>query len=127
LKASQKAEPKFITWNAPIGVEKLRIGFVSGDLRNHPVGYFVEGLFEKLDRSQFEIFAFPSTLMTDDLTDRIKPLFTKWMPIYGMSDPVAAKLIHETGIHILIDLSGHTAYNRLPVFRTDLHQFRLLG
>jgi protein O-GlcNAc transferase len=116
LKASERANSKFINCNAHAVVERLRIGFVSGDLRKHSVGYFIEGLLEKLDRDQFEIFAFTTTTITDDLTNRIKPFFTEWFSIYEMSDPVAAKLIHETGINVLIDLSGHTAYNRLPVF-----------
>ena len=116
FKVTEKAKPKFTTWNVPAKPEKLRIGFVSGDLRNHPVGYFVEGLFEKLDRSQFQIFAFPTTPIIDDLTKRIKPLFAGWTSIYGMSDQAAATLIHQTGIQVLIDLSGHTAHNRLVVF-----------
>jgi len=116
LKVSERAQPKFTTWDVPTRVEKLRIGFVSGDLRNHPVGYFVEGLLEQLNLSQFEIFAFPTTLTSDDLTNRIKPFFTEWTPINGISDQAASTLIHQNRIHVLIDLSGHTKHNRLGVF-----------
>jgi predicted O-linked N-acetylglucosamine transferase (SPINDLY family) len=113
---SDRAKPKFTNWKVPARDGKLRVGFVSGDLRNHAVGYFVEGLLEHLVMGQFEIFAFPTTSITDDLTNRIKQLFTDWTPIYGMSDQAAATLIHQKEIHVLIDLSGHSAHNRLPVF-----------
>ena len=116
LKVFERAQPKFTTWKVSAKAEKLRIGFVSGDFSNHPVGYFVEGMLEQLDRSQFEIFAFPTSSTTDDLTHRIKTFFTDWTPICGMSDQAAASLIHQKRIHILIDLSGHTAHNRLAVF-----------
>ncbi len=116
LKVSEKALPKFTNWEVPTDTKKLRIGFVSGDLREHPVGYFLEGLLEHLDVSQFELFAFPTTLTSDDLTHRIKPFFNDWTPLYGMSDHAAARLVHQKRIHILIDLSGHTAHNRLAVF-----------
>jgi len=116
LKVSEKAIPKFTSWRALGGPEKLRIGFVSGDFRAHSVGYFVEGLLKQLDQNQFEIFAFPTSAVIDELTHRIKPFFTEWSPIYGMSDQAAATLIHQKGIHVLIDLSVHTANNRLAVF-----------
>jgi len=116
LKVSERAQPKFTDWEVPAIAKKLRIGFVSGDLSSHPVGYFVEGLLEQLDKSQFEIFAFPTTSSSDELTQRIKPFFNEWMPVFGMSDQAAATLINQKGIHVLIDLSGHTAHNRLAVF-----------
>lgn len=115
-KVSSKSIPKFANWNVPFDNEKIRIGFVSGDLANHPVGYFLESLVEFLDPSQFELYAFPTRSLIDDLTHRIKPFFTEWTPIYDFSDFDAAKVIHQKGIHILFDLSGHSAYNRLPVF-----------
>jgi protein O-GlcNAc transferase len=116
FKVSERAKDKFTEWDIPIRAEKLRIGFVSGDLNNHPVGFFVEGLLEKLDKNQLELFGFPTTSKSDDLTNRIKPSFAEWTPIYGMLDQEAATLIHQKSIHILIDLSGHSAHNRLAVF-----------
>ena len=113
---SFRAVPKFTSWETPRDVTKLRIGFVSGDFRNHPVGYFIEGLIKHLDQDQFELVAFPTTPKTNELTIRIKPHFHEWIPIFGKSDLEAATLIHQKGIQVLIDLSGHTAHNRLPVF-----------
>jgi protein O-GlcNAc transferase len=116
LAASAGAKSKFTSWSAKPDPARLRVGFVSGDLTNHPVGYFAEGVFQHLDRDRFELFAFPTTPKTDELTARIAPFFEGWRPIFGMHDDDAATIIHQQGIHVLIDLSGHTAHNRLPVF-----------
>lgn len=115
-KVSELSKPKFTSWNFSSKLKKLRIGFVSGDLNKHSVGYFVEGLLGQLDSSQFEIIAFPTTPANDDLTTRLKGFVAEWCPIYGVLDQAAASLIHQKGIHILFDLSGHTAHNRLAVF-----------
>lgn len=115
--ASTRAVTKFVSWNVCFeSADKLRIGFVSGDFKNHPVGYFIEGLIAHLDRGQFDVIAFPTDPRTDELTGRLTPLFDRWVPIYGQDDKTAARTIHQQGIHVLIDLSGHSAHNRLPVF-----------
>jgi protein O-GlcNAc transferase len=113
---SGSVQAKFKAHKPLIAGGKLRIGFVSGDLRNHPVGYFTEALFQHIDLNEFELFAFPSNSKEDDLTLRIKPFFREWIAIFGQTDAAAAQLIYEQGIHVLIDLSGHTTHNRLPVF-----------
>lgn len=115
-KVSEKSIPKFTKWIVASTPKKLRIGFVSGDLSNHPVGYFLEGLLENIDSSKFELYSFPTRSFEDDLTKRIQPFFKEWSPLFGISDLDAATLINQKGVHILIDLSGHTAHNRLPVF-----------
>jgi protein O-GlcNAc transferase len=113
---SSRAVPKYASWNASRQDAKLRIGFVSGDLRNHPVGYFLEGLVANLDRNAFELFAYPTNPKADGLTARLKPHFLGWTPIRGLTDRAAATTIHAQAIHVLLDLAGHTADNRLPVF-----------
>ncbi|MEO8153085.1 MAG: tetratricopeptide repeat protein [Rhizobacter sp.] len=95
---------------------RLRVGLVSGDLRTHPVGFFLEGILHHLDAKRFELFAYPTIGMEDKLTARIKPIFTKWTPLKGLSDEVAARKIHADEIDILFDLAGHTAENRLATF-----------
>jgi protein O-GlcNAc transferase len=113
---SDRAKPKFTSWRTRRFGESIRVGFVSGDLREHAVAYFVEGLIKNLDLERIELLAFPTRNKSDDLTDRIRPFFTKWISVVGESDFDAAKIIHEQGVDVLIDLSGHTGFNRLPVF-----------
>jgi predicted O-linked N-acetylglucosamine transferase (SPINDLY family) len=62
------------------------------------------------------VFAYPTHHHGDALTDRLRAHCAGWTLLYGHSDAAAARLIHADGIHVLIDLSGHTAHNRLPVF-----------
>lgn len=113
---SKKSNPKFKKWINIKAPQKLNIGFVSGDFKKHSVGYFFEGLIKNIDLKFFEIYAFPTQSIEDDLTARIKPFFREWIPIFDKSDHEASHIIHQKGIHILIDLSGHTFNNRLPVF-----------
>lgn len=106
----------YTAWLCAMQPVRLRIGLVSGDFRNHPVGYFLENLLQHIDRTSFELTAYPTDPWVDGTTERIKPYFSAWSPLYGLSDEAAAGQIHGDGIHILIDLSGHSRYNRLPVF-----------
>ena len=111
-----KARVRFSAWDCTSKPERLRVGVVSGDLRNHPVGYFMENMLAQIDQSRIELIAYPTIHNTDELTTRIKPYFSAWKPLVGQNDEAAACLIHADGVHLLLDLSGHTAYNRLPVF-----------
>jgi predicted O-linked N-acetylglucosamine transferase (SPINDLY family) len=95
---------------------KLRIGYVSGDLRRHPVGYFLDGVLACHDRKHFEIFCYANQSFGDDLSDRLRQNSDHWQEIFGWSDTAVTELIRKDAIDILIDLSGHTARNRLQVF-----------
>ena len=106
----------FTKWTSAPEPARLRVGFVSGDLRQHPVGYFMSGLMKHLDRSRVDAFAYPTQALEDELTTSLRAEFTAWKPIVGIDDETAAALIHEDGVHVLVDLSGHTAHNRLPMF-----------
>lgn len=95
---------------------KLRVGFVSGDLRRHSVSYFVEGPLTHLSRNDFELFAYYTHPRTDYRSEQLTPLFAKWRNIYSFEKDSIVQLIRRDRIDILIDLSGHTGYNRLDVF-----------
>ncbi len=96
---------------------QLRIGYVSGDFRQHVVGYFCEPLLRNHDRERFTIHCYSETRRCDDLTARLKTLASGgWCDTAGLSDTAMADRIRADGIDILVDLAGHTAYNRLPVF-----------
>lgn len=94
----------------------LRVGLVSGDLKNHPVGFFLEAILTQLDPSRIELVAYATHPREDDLTQRIKPLFAHWRMIAALDDRSAADLIAQDRVDILVDLAGHTAENRLPLF-----------
>jgi len=98
------------------GAGPLRVGLVSPDLRMHPVGFFVESILAHINPALVELVAYPTLVRDDETTARLKPRFAAWNSIVGLSDEAAAARIRSDGIHILIDLAGHTAHNRLPVF-----------
>lgn len=95
---------------------KLRIGFVSGDFRDHAVAGFIEPILAHLDRSQFHLFGFHNSPSYDAVTGRIKNLFDIWAAVSHVSDRDLAEIIRAARIDILVDLSGHTAGNRLLTF-----------
>jgi predicted O-linked N-acetylglucosamine transferase (SPINDLY family) len=109
-----KAE--FTHWICERHPARLRVGFVSGDFRSHPVGYFLEGMLARLREKSIDLIAYPTNNRIDGLTDRIKPHFSEWKPIGSLRDEDAARAIRNDGIHVLVDLSGHTGQNRLPMF-----------
>lgn len=113
---SEKAHKRFIQWPLTRNPRVLRVGLVSGDLKNHPVGYFLEAFCQSLDPSRVELLAFPTTNEVDDLTERLRPSFRRWIPLKGIQDAKASQLIHQEGVHILVDLAGHTSHHRLGVF-----------
>ena len=115
-RVSGHAYEKFTSWFGSFNSEKLKVGFVSGDFRNHPVGYFLEGFLSKLNKSKFVLFAYSTHLEEDDLTENLKKHFSVWRPVANRKFNDVARLIHSDGLHILIDLAGHTAGNLLPAF-----------
>ena len=104
------------TYKYETNPKKLRVGFVSADFGNHPGGYFTLGLLRELRKKNFELVAYPTIERKDELSHHFKPLFSKWILIKKKDDENVVKQIINDGIHILIDLQGHSAKNRLPIF-----------
>jgi predicted O-linked N-acetylglucosamine transferase (SPINDLY family) len=111
-----KIEAPFTSWQHDVNANRLRVGLVSGDLCQHVVAHFLENFLQHVDPSCIELIAYPTTQQEDEMTERLKPYFSSWKSLVGHTDQAAAKLIHEDGLHILLDLSGHSAGNRLPIF-----------
>lgn len=94
----------------------LRVGFVSGDLRHHPVGFFMEGLLNHLDPAKVQAIAFSTRAQPDALGQRLQARCAGWHAIGGLNEAAAAALVREQAIDVLVDLAGHTAGNMLGVF-----------
>ena len=95
---------------------RLRLGFVSADFKQHPVGRLAEALWRHLDREQFEVAAYDAGTRQDGLTERLRALADRWQSLQGLDDADAAELIRREAVDVLFDLSGHTAGNRLLAF-----------
>jgi predicted O-linked N-acetylglucosamine transferase (SPINDLY family) len=101
---------------APAEGRRLKLGYVSWDFRQHAVSYFVEQLFAHHDRARFEVFAYYTNKLRDEVTDRIEAQVEHWVPVAGLPDGALRDRIEADGIDVLVDLSGHTARNRLGAF-----------
>jgi len=102
--------------NVPDPRRRLRLGFVSPDLRRHPVGYLLIRVLENLRSERQETICYSDRIAQDDLTHRFQAAATRWRDVFGMSDQRLAEQIRADRIDILFDLAGHTAGNRLLVF-----------
>ncbi len=95
---------------------RIRLGFVSGDFRNHSTAAFLLPLLRALDRTRFEVFCYSSCAASDGTTVTFKGLADHWQDIDAASDAEAAETIRGERIDILIDLSGHTRGGRPGIF-----------
>lgn len=95
----------------------LKVGFVSPDLAQHPVGRLSVGLFENLDHSIVKpcIFSTRPQIHEDELSKRVSRV-TNWTSVYGLHEDTVMTLIREAQIDILFDMSGHTANHSLKIF-----------
>ena len=95
---------------------RLRIGYISGDFYTHSVAYFIEPILQHHDYKRFDVFCYSLGTTTDATTERLKALPCQWRDLTAASPKILAGQIRKDRIDILIDLSGHTADNRLGVF-----------
>ncbi|NDE05326.1 MAG: glycosyltransferase, partial [Flavobacteriia bacterium] len=119
--AAKFEEPLRASWplheNTKEPSRRLRVGFVSADFRAHAVANFIEPVLECLAvDGQLDLYAYYNFANQDFVTERIKRHFGSWTQVVGLSDDALAQKIRLDGIDILIDLSSHTAHNRLLVF-----------
>ena len=101
--------------NDPAPRRPLRIGYLSADFREHAVARFIEPVLRHHDRSLFQIYCYSNVAVPDQTTGTLVELSGRYRNIAGMPDREADALIRRDRIDILVDLSGHTADNRLTL------------
>lgn len=109
---------------------KIRLGYLSSDFYDHPVGRHVLGILENHDRSRFELFAYSlSSDKDDDTARRLRAASQQFADLRSLTDDQAAALIRRDEIEILIDLGGYTEGARpgLPSRRAAPVQTLYLG
>ena len=102
--------------NSPEPERRLRIGYVSADLRRHSVAYFIEPVLTRHDRGQVEIFAYSNSPLADAMTERLKATVDRWRDVFDLDDESLTRQVREDRIDILVDLGGFSANNRLSAF-----------
>lgn len=96
---------------------KLRVGFVSADLYEHAVTRFVAPVFDALrGHERVDLYVYYNNNIQDSMTAQLRACTAGWHSIADLDDEAAERQIREDGIDILVDLSGHSALNRLSLF-----------
>jgi protein O-GlcNAc transferase len=94
---------------------KLRIGYMSPDFRTHSVAFFIAPVLEAHDREKVETILYGTGHVEDAVTKRIRGFADGWRKVFRMSDDDLARMIHDDGIDVLVEMSGHTCDNRLAM------------
>ncbi len=94
---------------------KLRVGYLSADLRDHPVARNLIGLIESHDRDRFSVTIYPEMTGDDAFTERFRSLADRWHPTQGLSDAALADMVCRDQIDILVFVAPHTGANRIAL------------
>ena len=95
----------------------LRVGLLSGDLRNHPVAFFLESVAAALHRRGVELVAYATDERHDAISQRLQQQMHTWHAVAGLSDAALAQRIADDRLDVLLDLSGFTSHGRPAVLR----------
>jgi predicted O-linked N-acetylglucosamine transferase (SPINDLY family) len=102
--------------NTPDPERRLRVGYVSADFFRHSVATAVMPILRAHDHTQIEVVCYSGVIAPDAITAEVQALADVWHDVRNLSDDRLVELIQADGIDILVDLSGHSGGNRLPVF-----------
>lgn len=105
---------------APPDRPRLRVAFLSPDLRAHSIAYFIEPLLRNLDPARFEIVLYHDHAKVDAVSQRLAGLATLWRNFAGVTPDRVEAQIRADAPDILVDLAGHTGFNRLPLYARRL-------
>lgn len=102
----------FTTYHKPH--DKIKVGYISGDFRNHAAFAVVFGFISCHDKSKFEITCYSKNPRDDSHTDLYRKTVEHFVDVQELSAVELAKRIHDDEIDIAFDLAGHTGCNGLP-------------
>lgn len=96
---------------------RLRVGFVSSDLHQHATAALMAEVFEKLDRTRFEVVLYSHGPEDGSaMRERMKQAGERFVEVSKLSDRDVAQMIRNDRIDVLVDLKGHTRDGRLGIF-----------
>lgn len=114
--ARQNGPPVSGLANDPDPERRLRVGYVSPDLRAHSVANFAESILRAHDRQAVELFCYSDVEKPDDITQRIRGAVDHWRDTRPWNNERLTRQVLADRIDVLVDLAGHTRDNRLGVF-----------
>jgi predicted O-linked N-acetylglucosamine transferase (SPINDLY family) len=116
----QPAPPAPIAADPRPGDGRLSVAFLSPDLRTHAVACFLEPLLRHLDPARFAITLYHDHFVTDAVSQRLRAHAVRWRNFIGATNDVVESQIRADAPDLLVDLAGHTGFNRLPLFARRL-------
>lgn len=105
--------------------KQINLGIVSGDFREHPVGYFLMDILNELKNENIKLFAYSNSEFEDNYTKSLKEKFDLFNNISSFSDKDCAAMIYEDKIDILVDMSGYSNQTRLSLFKQKIPQLQI--
>ncbi|RXH76344.1 hypothetical protein DVH24_019232 [Malus domestica] len=110
--------PQYTSWDNPKDPERpLIIGYVSPDYFTHSVSYFIEAPLAHHEYTKYKVVVYSAVVKADAKTIRFREKVLKkggiWRDIYGIDEKKVASIIREDKVDILVELTGHTANNKL--------------
>ncbi|GJP63563.1 hypothetical protein CLOP_g20626, partial [Closterium sp. NIES-67] len=112
--------PRFSSWpNSCRPERRLVVGYISPDYFTHSVSYFIEAPLTYHDPNVVKVVVYSAVVKADGKTSRFKEMVQSkggvWRDIFGVDERRVAAMVREDGVDILVELTGHTANNRLGV------------
>ncbi|MCP2728066.1 VCBS domain-containing protein [Limnofasciculus baicalensis] len=96
---------------------KIKVGYVSAAFTHHPTGQLMEGMFERHDRTRFEIYGYATSINDGSpYRQQIQNTIEHFREVHDLSNLALAETIYQDGIDILVDLDGYTTDHRQGVF-----------
>ncbi|CAL9114534.1 unnamed protein product [Musa textilis] len=110
--------PQYTSWDNPKDMERpLVVGYVSPDYFTHSVSYFIEAPFSHHNYANYKVVVYSAVVKADAKTLKFKDRVLKkgglWRDIYGVDERKVASMVRDDKIDILVELTGHTANNKL--------------
>lgn len=124
-----RGEPRRVSASKGVRKARLRIAYLSPDLRAHSVGFFMQHVVANHDPSRVEVYCYSSAASNDAVTNMIRRHTSRYTVVDALSDVQLAGKIEEDGIDIAIDLAGHTTWSRISAlaYRPAPVQITYLG
>ncbi|GJM88136.1 hypothetical protein PR202_ga04163 [Eleusine coracana subsp. coracana] len=117
-KRFMKLYPQYTSWdNSKVADRPLIIGYLSPDYFTHSVSYFIEAPLTHHEYTNYKVIVYSGVVKADAKTLRFKDKVLKkgglWRDIYGIDEKKVASFVREDKVDILVELTGHTANNKL--------------
>ena len=104
---------------------KIKIGYFSGDFRNHAVFHLIQDLFVNHNKLQFEIYAFSSFKKTGLEREKIIKYVDNFFDLDGLTDEEIIKFVRSHNLDIAVDLSGYTVHNKSHLFEHEISKIKI--